>query len=629
MGRREVATVTFPRSQSGVAADPRLERRLPMGAFLVILVWTVLLARLFFLQVVEGDRYRISAERNSIRTHRVPVPRGIVTDRHGVILADSRPAFDVFVVPHETDDLGGTLRRIAALTGEPEELLAERLGEPKGRARFQPQLLLRDLPRDELTRVEARLWALPGVMTQASPLRAYPFGDSTAHVLGTLGEINRDQLESRRHLGYHLGDQIGQSGIEALLELDLRGRPGGRSVLVNVHGRELELLGELPPQPARNVVLTLDQRLQGAAEAALDASGHSGAAVAIDPRSGKVLALASRPSVDPNRFAAGIDHETWEGFVNDLKKPLQNRAVQGQYPPASTYKVVTAIAGLEEGVIEPTTTVQCNGSYRLGRRRYRCWRRGGHGEVDLHRAIVESCDVYFYSAGHQLGVDRLAYYARALGAGTPTGIELGPEPAGLVPTRAWKERRMGEAWIEGETLSVAIGQGFNLWTPLQLASVYATIANGGTRYRPYVVSRVEEANGLRIRTVRPESLGVVPISAQTLEFMRNALRGVVHEEHGTAYILRRLPDGVEVGAKTGTAQVVAFTSELEEMEDDEIPEEFRDHGWMVAFAPVDAPRIVVVALVEHGGFGSTAAGPVVRAVLEAFFSPKDPRLARH
>ncbi len=620
--------MTFPRARSGMAFDPRLERRLPIGAFFVVFVWMVIIARLFFLQVIDGDRYRISADRNSVRTHRVTVPRGIVTDRNGVILADSRPAFDVLVLPNESDDLPGTLRRIAALTGESEALLAERLGEPTGRARFQPQLLLRDVSRDALTRIEARLWALPGVMTQASPLRAYAFGESAAHVLGTLGEINRDQLESRRHLGYRLGDQIGQSGIEALLELDLRGRPGGRSVLVNVQGRELELLSELPPQPARNVTLTLDHRLQAAAESVFEESGLAGAAVALDPRSGKVLVLVSRPSPDPNVFAAGIAHEEWNELVKDPRKPLQNRAVQGQYPPASTYKVVTAIAALEEGVIEPETTVQCNGSYRLGRRRYRCWKRGGHGKVDLHRAIVESCDVYFYSAGHQLGVDRLAYYARALGAGAPTGIELGPESAGLVPTAAWKEQRTGEPWIEGETLSAAIGQGFNLWTPLQVASVYASIVNGGTRYRPYVVSRVDEANGLGIRVVSPESLGVVPISARTLEFIRNALHGAVNEEHGTGWILRRLPGGVEAGAKTGTAQVVALTSELEGLELEEIPEKYRDHGWMVAFAPADDPRIVVVALVEHGGFGSTAAGPVVRAVLEAFFSPEDPRLAR-
>jgi penicillin-binding protein 2 len=284
---------------------------------------------------------------------------------------------------------------------------------------------------------------------------------SAAHVLGTLGEINKRQLASRRYAGYRLGDVVGQSGVESLLERELRGRPGGRSVLVDVQGRELEVLREVAPQAGNNVVLTLDHRLQRVAEEALEATGRAGAIVALDPRTGEVLALVSRPAFDPNRFAAGIDPESWQEMVTDPRRALPNRALQGQYPPGSTYKVVTAIAGLEEKVIRRDTTVYCGGSFRLGRRRYRCWKQGGHGEVQLHRAIVESCDVFFYRVGLELGVDRLAYYARALGLGQPTGLELGPEEAGLVPTAAWKERRFQEPWIQGETLSAAIGQGFN------------------------------------------------------------------------------------------------------------------------------------------------------------------------
>jgi penicillin-binding protein 2 len=618
--------VTFRLGSGSAPADPELERRLPLGAFLVVFVWTVLVARLFFLQVVEGDRFRISAERNSIRTHRIAGPRGIVKDRTGEILVDSRPSFDVLVVPHEAGDLRETLGKVSLLTRAPRSELAERLGEPTGRARFQTRVLLKDIDRETLARVDARLWALPGVLTAASPLRAYRFGVSAAHVLGTLGEINRRQLAAKRYAGYRLADIVGQSGVESLLESDLRGRPGGRSVLVDVQGRELELLGEVAAQPGNNVILTIDHRIQQAAEEALGGTGRSGAVVALDPRTGEVLALVSRPAVDPNRFSSGIDHEAWQALLDDPRKVLQNRALSGQYPPGSTYKVVTAIAGLEEGVIDLDRTVHCSGGYRLGRKRYRCWKRSGHGEVNLHRALVESCDVFFYTLGQELGVDRLAYYARALGLGRYTRIDLGTEEAGLIPTAAWKKRRFGEAWIEGETLSVAIGQGFNLVTPLQLALAYAAIANGGTRYRPFVVARVEQPEGVPVRVTRTERLGEVPVSHSTLQVVRQALHGVVHEPHGTGAVVRWLPEGVEAAAKTGTAQVVALNDEIDE---DDVPEEHRDHGWFVAYAPADAPRIVVAVLVEHGGHGSRSAGPLAREILKAFFQPQEARVARH
>ena len=609
------------RSRGGTAADSGLERRLPIAAFLIVFVWSLLLARLFFLQVVEGDRFRVSAERNSVRTYRVPGPRGIIMDRRGEILVDSRPAFDVLVVPHETEDARETIRRVSSLTDESRASLEARLGSPKGRDRFRPQLLLHDVDRETLARVESRLWAIPGLLTQASPLRAYRFGETAAHVLGTLGEINRRQLSSKRYAVYRLGDVVGQSGIEALLEPELRGRPGGRSVLIDVHGRELEVLGRVPSQAGRNVVLTLDGRLQRVAEEALDETGKAGAVVALDPRTGEVLVLVSRPAFDPNQFAMGIDRKSWARLLNDARDPLQNRALQGQYPPGSTYKVVTAIAGLEEGIIRQGTTVQCAGSYRLGRRRYRCWKRGGHGEVDLHRALVESCDVFFYQQGRELGVDRLAYYARALGLGRPTGIEVGPESSGLVPTAAWKQKRFNERWIEGETLSTAIGQGFNLWTPIQLAAVYGAIANGGTRFSPYIVRRIESPDGDVVRERQPGALEVIPISRRTLATVRRALRGVVHDEHGTGAVVRWLPGGVEAAAKTGTAQVVSLDRNAVG-DDEEIPEAQRDHAWFVAYAPADEPRIVVGIVVEHGEHGSTTAGPIARAVLSAFFSPE-------
>ena len=597
--------------------DRFVESRLTAAVLFIAVVWLVLIARLFYLQVLEGDRYRVSAERNSVRTHRVMAPRGMILDRSRRILVDSRPSFDVLVVPNETRDLPTTLRRVASLIDSSPEPLLEALGRLRGRERFVAHPVAHDLSWRSIARVESRLWALEGVITQASPVRSYPYGSSAAHVLGWLGEIDKQELRERQFQGYRVGDVIGREGVERLLDRELRGRTGGRNVLVDAHGRELELLDAIEPQAGRNVVLTLDYQLQQTAESALTRTGRPGAVVALDPRNGEILVLTSLPATDPNAFAVGIDRATWQSLTENPDTPLHNRALQGQYPPGSTYKVVSALAGLETGVLAPDETVHCTGSYRLGRRRYRCWRAGGHGQVDLHRAIVESCDVYFYKLSKLLGVERLGYYARALGLGAPTGIDLRGEAAGLVPTAAWKERRFGEPWVEGETISLGIGQGFNLWTPIQMANTYAAIAQGGSRYQPFVVKRVEDSQGNPIEERDPVPLGEVAISKPSLDFVRNALRGVVHDPHGTGAVMRGLPGGVEAAGKTGTAQVVAMPQDSPPAEE-EIPEEHRDHAWFVTYAPVENPRIVVAVLVEHGGHGGSTAAPIAREVVVEF-----------
>lgn len=597
--------------------EGHVERRLATGALLVAAVWLMLLSRLFYLQVVQGEAYRISAQRNSVRTYHVKATRGMILDHRGKILVDSRPSFDVSLVPNETEDLALTVERIARLTGRDDEELRERLGHPRGRARFQTLQVARDVGRDAQARVMARLWALPGVVTEVAPVRDYRYGDSAAHVLGRLGEISSTQLQSKRYAGYRPGDVIGTEGVERLLDAEIRGRDGGLNVLVDAHGRELERLVAVEPQPGHNIVLTLDQRLQSVAGAALDEMGKAGAVVALDPRSGAVRVLVSRPAFDPNWFAVGIGRSDWETMRQDPHTPLHNRALKGQYPPGSTYKVVTAIAGLEEGVIDEGYEVHCGGSFRLGRRRYRCWKKSGHGQVDLHRAIVESCDVFFYQTGVEVGVDKLAHYARAMGLGATTGIDLGAEQPGLVPDSEWKQRRFDEPWIKGETVSVAIGQGFNLWTPIQLASVYAALGNGGVRYRPFIVNRIEDPYGNVIRETQPEVVGTLPFSGSSITRVRRALRGVVHEPHGTGWIMRRLGASVEAAGKTGTAQVIAMAKGPLPDEED-IPEEHRDHAWFVTYVPADNPRIVVAVLVEHGGHGSSGAAPIALAIVKEF-----------
>jgi penicillin-binding protein 2 len=598
---------------SRAATEGHVERRLALALLIVLVIWGALIARLFYLQVIEGDRYRVWAERNSVRTHRLIPSRGMILDRSGEILVDARPSFDVLVVPQETSDLGLTLDRVATLANLDVKEVTARLGEPRGRARFRALAIARDLDRDVLARIEARRWALPGVITQVSPIRDYRYGSSASHVLGRLGEINAEELE--RRTGYRPGDMVGKEGVERLLDREIRGREGGKNVLVDAHGRELQRLDEVAPQPGHNVFLTLDRRLQAVAEGAFAEADKNGAVVALDPRNGEVLALMSRPQFDPNLFSHGIASEEWSALKDDAAKPLLNRALQGLYPPGSTYKVVTALAGLETGAITPSDTVTCHGWYRLGRRRYRCWKRWGHGEISLHRALVESCDVYFYQLGYAVGVDQLAYFARTLGLGAKTGIDVGAEEAGLVPTRTWKKKRFGQDWLEGETISLSIGQGFNLWTPIQMAAAYASIANGGTRYRPRLVDRVENATGDVVWKSEPEVSGSLAISAESIEIVQRGLRGVVHDDHGTGYAMRRLP--VASAGKTGTAQVVGMGPDGPEDEDD-IPEKHRDHAWFVTYAPADDPRIVVAVLVEHGGHGASAAAPIARDIVAEF-----------
>jgi penicillin-binding protein 2 len=612
-----VSTLGTPRGP----AEGHLERRLAAALLVIAAVWIVLLARLFYLQVVRGDEFRLSVERQSVRTHRVESTRGIVFDRHRAIVADSRPAFDVLVVPYQVQDLEKTLGRVAALAGLDGGQLLERFGRPRGSRRYHAMPVALDLGRDEIARVEARLWALSGVSTRVAPVRYYPFGDSMAHVLGKLGEITAAQLEQRDYLGYRQGDVIGQAGIEALYDRELRGRPGGRNVLVDAHGRDLEELGSVEPHPGHNLVLHLDQRMQAAAEAALDATPAGGALVAMDPRNGEVLALVSRPSFDANRFAAGIDRRAWEELRNDPRKPLQDRALSGQYPPGSTYKVVTAIAGLELGSIRPETEVHCGGSFGLGRRRYRCWKKEGHGAMNVHRALVQSCDVFFYQTALRVGVDRLAYYARMLGFAQPTGIELRPEAGGLIPTRAWKQQRFGEPWMEGETLSIGIGQGFNLVTPIQLAVAYAAIGNGGRVWRPQVLRGIEDVFGQPLEQRSPELVSELAVSPRTLEIVRAGLRGVVQEERGTGGAMRKLPGGIEAAGKTGTAQVVALAEDPPE-NDEDIAIEHRDHAWFVTYLPAESPELVVSVIVVHGGHGGSAAAPVARRVAETWLERK-------
>ena len=394
---------------------------------------------------------------------------------------------------------------------------------------------------------------------------------------------------------------------------------GGRNIVVDVAGQEIEIIDEVDPVPGGRIVLTIDLDLQRVAEEAFRAEKFSlrGALVAIDPRNGEVLAMVSEPAYDPNSFPGGIDSETWSDLVSDESRPLRNRAISGQYPPGSTYKAVVAVAGISEGILDPEEKFFCPGEYRLGRHTYRCWKRGGHGEVNLDQAVLGSCDVYFYKLGIELGVDKIGEYARKFGFGSPTGIDLQGEMPGLVPSREWKERARGERWLKGETVSASIGQGFNLATPIQLAQAFATFANGGTVYRPHVIKYIESWDGSAKRYPErsaPLSAGIDP---DVITRVRQSLIATVQDPDGTGG--RARVEGVLVAGKTGTSQVVGL-EQIKGLKDEDIPMRYRDHALFVAFAPAEAPEIALAVVVEHAGKGGGAvAAPIAQKVLAKYF----------
>ncbi len=592
--------------------------RFQVAVYLVVTVFVVLLLRLWFLQLIRGETYRNLSENNRIRLEDIASTRGIIYDRHGRILVDNRPAFKLAVVPEDIRDFQKTLYQLSSTLEVDQAQFMEKVRHaPKG-APFRPILLSRDMTRDQVAAVETQRFHLPGVMVQIEPRRSYERPSFAAHLIGYLGEIEEAQLKDRRYQGYKMGDYLGKYGVELEWEDLLKGQRGGRQVEADAAGRQLRILGEVPPQPGHNLVLALDTKLQLRAELALE--GKAGAIIALDPTKGDILAMASSPAFDQNQFVRGFSPNEWQAIVDNPQHPLENKAIQGQYPLGSTFKPVVAAAALEEGVIDSETLLSCYGEYRLGNRVYRCWKKRGHGQLALHQALVQSCDIYFYQLGQRLGVDRMAKYARLFGLGSKTLVRLNNEARGLVPTSQWKLRRFGVRWQKGEDLVIAIGQGFLLATPIQAAMLYGAIANGHEFVRPRVVLRVEDANGGLINEVDSEIVRRLTLKPTTISFLQAALEGVVQEPSGTGRAAQ-IP-GIRVAGKTGTAQVVRMPED--EKSESQVSYEFQDHAWFVAYAPAEAPEIVVAVLVEHGGHGGSAAAPLARQVMEEYFKNQPP-----
>ncbi len=580
-----------------------------LGAFILLFV------RLFYLQLMEGEDLRRLSQHNSIRLQSLDSPRGLVFDRNEKVLVDNRAAFDLSIIPRDAKPIGPTVKSLARFLDVSVSELEAKLKHKNGISSYQPVLLKHDIGRNALAAIEVHKLDLPGVVIDVKPQRDYLYQTSAAHLIGYLSEVNSNELKSRKYLNYKAGDLIGKFGIEKTYEQFLRGTRGCRQVEVNVTGQVVRVLNTVNSEQGNSVYLSIDYRLQAKAEELL--KGKAGAVVALDPRNGDVLALASSPTFDQNAFINGMSRAKWKALAGNPLRPMENKAVQGEYPPASTYKIITAMAGLETGIIDKKRTVFCPGSYAFGDRVFRCWKKEGHGTVNLVKALAQSCDVYFYQLGHRLGVDRIAKYARAAGLGKATGINLDQEASGLIPTAEWKRRRFGVAWQKGETLSVAIGQGYNLATPLQMAVVMAAVGNGGTLLRPLILKKIETPEGKLLFKNKPETTGQLPVSRKTLEIVRKGLWGVVHHARGTARRVRI--KGMDISGKTGTAQLFGRKDDETETEG-VVSSHLIPHAWFLAYAPSETPRIALAVIVEHGDSGSRAAAPIARELIRLYMA---------
>lgn len=586
-----------------------LTSRIRTAVLCIGIGFLLLLLRLWYLQILEGDRYFALSTNNRLRLRPVEAPRGFILDRHGEILVENRPTFDLYATPVDVTNPGEVVAALSQILGVPATEIAARLDEGRERA-YQPLLLRKNLDEAMLVAVEERKLDLPGISLRIRPVRAYPSGGMAANVLGYVSEVNPAQLAREEYQDLRPGENLGQAGVERRFDAFLRGVDGGEQLEVDARGRALRLVSRIEPRSGSNIFLTIDRRIQEAAEAAF--AGKKGTVIAMNPTTGEILAMVSRPSYDPNLFAQRLSGEEWQQIANDASHPLQNRAFQAQYPPGSVFKLIVAIAGLESGTLTPETKFFCPGYFYLGNVRFDDWKKGGHGTLDLRSAIVNSCNVYFYQAGLRVGIEEMVRVARAFGLGEPPGLGLGDEVRGNLPHPA--PRRRGQpGWSPGNTVVASIGQGLVVTSPMQLLTMVSVIANGGTIYRPWVVKKIAALSGEILDEYEPEPIRRVPIRPETLAFIRQAMLGVVSEGTGAR---ARVP-GLPIAGKTGTAQVV-------KKGEGKGQPDLKDHGWFVSFAPVDNPQVAVVVLVENGGFGGQVAAPVAKAIYEAAFGGGQP-----
>jgi len=595
-----------------------LQRRLTILKIGLLLVVGLLALRLWHLQIREGPYYRDLSQSNLTRSVVLEPARGLIYDRNGVLLANNVSSFSLYVTLEDVQDQEELVQKLMTLVGLDESRLRKKLSERA--SKLLPRKIKDRLTLREAAQIESHRLDLPGVMIQAESQRNFPTGLTASHVIGYVGEVSPDQLELADYADLHQGSIVGQYGVEVTYDRFLRGRAGQKLIEADALGHEKRTVSVEKPRAGDDLYLTIDLRLQKLAEELL--GDEAGAIVALDPKTGEVLALASRPAFDPNVLSRELTPKQWDEIVQHEGRPLNNRATQGQYPPGSVFKIAMAAAALETKTVEPSTQIRCAGGYQFGRRFYRDWKAGGHGLMNVTQALVHSCDVFFYTAGQRMGIDTIASYAKLFGLGSPTGIELPSERGGIVPSPDWKVKARGEQWLPGETISASIGQGFVTVTPIQMASLTATVANNGVPVRPRLVRAVMDRATGRVLELPSVPLSRLNLKPDTLAIIRSALAGVVTE--GTA--TRAKSSLVTIAGKTGTAQIAALRPGPEK----DIPKKFRDHAWFVSYAPVEAPRIAVVILVEHMGHGGSAAAPLAKQMIEAFvkLTPHEPRVVQ-
>ncbi|MDM8542303.1 penicillin-binding protein 2 [Desulfococcaceae bacterium HSG9] len=592
-------------------------QRLTGAVIISITAIVVLFVRLFYLQVMQGDEFRRLSKTNRIRLQNIEPSRGIIFDRKGVVLVDNRPSFNLYIILKDAEPVNQTLKKLSDYTGISITVLQAAIKKNKTAVPYKKVLLKKYIGRNLLAVIEAHRYDLPGIIIDVNTRRHYFDNQSAAHLIGYLGEINPNDLKREKYKNYKSGDQIGKFGIEKAADAYLRGNLGRERVEVDAIGHRIRVLNTQDATTGNNVYLTIDIDLQRKAESLLD--NKAGSIVALEPDSGRVLVLVSTPTFDQNAFIGGVSHKYWRELLSNPNRPMQNKAIQGLYPPASTYKLVTAMAGLQEGVINRHSTYFCPGYLNYGGRPFRCWKKGGHGTLNVVQAIEQSCDVFFYHVGLRLGVDRIAKYAKAGGLGARTGIDLDHESSGLIPTAAWKKKKMGDKWRRGETLSIAIGQGYNQTTPLQMAVYMAAVANGGTYYKPAIIYEIKTTGGDMVKPFKKKVAGHLPVSAKNLAIVSQGLWDVVNGSRGTARAYKI--EGIEMVGKTGTAQV--FSRKKDSEYSDDLPDHLKAHAWFVAYAPAENPKIAMAVMVEHGEHGSSAAAPIASELIKTYLTERE------
>ena len=578
-----------------------------------VIIWFAALAICFWvLQVVQNKKFLEMANNNYQRTLALRAPRGVLFDRNGKVLVENRNSYTISIVREDTKDLNRTVRVVSAVLALDPAYVQQVVERHRREPSYRPIVIVEDASIEQVAAIMARQYELPEISIEQVPTRKYPSDALAAHLFGYVGQANEEQV---KEAGLSRGAIVGQHGVEKVYNALLMGKDGAKQVIVNSMGRELGMVGEQKPVEGRRVQLTIDMDLQKAAEDGFRHAGFNGAALIMDPRSGEVLVHASLPAYDPNAFAGGIDSSTYRSLIGDKLRPLTNRVLQGRYSPGSTFKIVVAAAAMEEGVATPETRIHCSGGASFFGRYYRCHLKGGHGSVDMRHAMEKSCNVYFYTLGNMLGVDKIYKWAEKLGLTGKTGIDLPNEQESLVPNTEWKRRRYGERWYPGETISVAIGQGQVSVTPASLAVMIATVANNGRRVVPRVVKAVDDGNGWQ-PVPPPPVADPTTFKPDTFRALVEGLWMVVNAS-GTGGRARIA--GRDVSGKTGTAQVISNEGRARARGSDR---DLRDHGWFVFFAPRDNPEVAGVIFGEHNEHGYLGA-PIAKHVIETYFAKKE------